>query len=70
MPLKVCVPCERLFLFDEDTASTCVDCPYCARAVSQPAFRSMQEIPRFRLELVGRRVSHPEVPEMPTQLPA
>lgn len=70
MPLKVCVPCERLFLFEEDTATLCADCPYCAQAVSQPAFRSMQEIPRFRLELVRRRVSHQEVSEIRTQLPA
>lgn len=52
MPLKVCVPCERLFLFEEETSHADGICPYCAAAVTQPSIRSMRDLPRFRLELV------------------
>ena len=52
MPLKVCVPCERLFLFEDESNSSEVSCPYCGAAVVQPSIRSMRDLPRYRLELV------------------
>lgn len=52
MPLKMCVPCERLFLYEEDASGVDGGCPYCAGTVSQPPVRTMRDLPQFRFELV------------------
>jgi hypothetical protein len=56
MPLRVCVPCEKLFLFDEDGPAG-VPCPRCGVSMSQPSVQAMTDLPRYPIELVGRKPS-------------
>ena len=55
MPLRVCVRCEKLFLFDEEGPVE-VPCPRCASPLEQPSIHAMADLPRYPIELARRDV--------------
>lgn len=70
MPLRVCIPCERLYLFEEETRGADVRCPHCAGTISQRPVRSMRDLPLFRLELVSGRSRSISLVEGSARIPA
>jgi hypothetical protein len=56
MPLRVCVRCEKLFLFDDEAPAE-APCPRCAAPLEQPSVHAMADLPRYPIELVRRPLS-------------
>lgn len=52
MPLGMCVSCEKLYLFEEDSTTSSAACPRCGRALTRRTIRAMEDLPRFPFELV------------------
>ena len=52
MPLGMCEPCEKLFLFEADSATSSSACPKCGSVLTRRTIRAMQDLPRFPFELV------------------
>jgi len=70
MPLRVCRPCERLFLFEEEPNNSDKACPYCNGAATQPSVRTMRDLPKYRLELVRGETGRGRLGELTERVPA
>jgi len=54
MPLGMCEPCEKLYLFEADSTAASVSCPRCGGILARRTIRAMEDLPRFPFELVRR----------------
>jgi uncharacterized paraquat-inducible protein A len=55
MPLGMCAPCEKLYLFEEERSSQAATCPRCGAPLTPQVVQSMHDLPPFPFQLIRRQ---------------
>lgn len=52
MSLRMCEPCEKLYLFEVESSAASLACPRCNAMLAPRTIRVMEDLPRFPIQLV------------------